>query len=89
MPSTFKEDLVISEFAEPHEYPVATATHKAVEVYERLVVRNGSSSVKSDVNTPITKAENPDQAPDLVIAGCSEIELVFTNHLTFLCLSCS
>ncbi len=25
-------------FSDPHEYPVATATHKAVEVYERLVV---------------------------------------------------
>ncbi|KJA25077.1 hypothetical protein HYPSUDRAFT_65027 [Hypholoma sublateritium FD-334 SS-4] len=37
VPSTFEEDLDISEFAEPHEYPVATATHKAVEVYERLV----------------------------------------------------
>ncbi|KAF8193331.1 inosine triphosphate pyrophosphatase-like protein [Pholiota molesta] len=51
VPSTFAEDLNISEFPEPHEYPVATATHKAVEVYERLV------------------AENPDEAPDLVIAA--------------------
>ncbi|KAF8885877.1 inosine triphosphate pyrophosphatase-like protein [Gymnopilus junonius] len=37
VPSTFEEDLDISEFPEPHEYPVATATHKAVEVYEKLV----------------------------------------------------
>ena len=28
----------MSSFANIHEYPVATATHKAVEVYERLVV---------------------------------------------------
>lgn len=39
VPSTFKEDLVVSSFEDIHEYPVATATHKAVEVYERLVVR--------------------------------------------------
>ena len=38
MPSTFKEDLDISEFPEVHEYPVATATHKAIQVYEKLVV---------------------------------------------------
>jgi septum formation protein len=38
VPSTFKEDLPIDLFENVHEYPVATATHKAVEVYERLVV---------------------------------------------------
>ena len=38
MPSTFEEDLDISEFSEVHEYPVATATHKAIQVYEKLVV---------------------------------------------------
>ncbi|KDR78545.1 hypothetical protein GALMADRAFT_243959 [Galerina marginata CBS 339.88] len=37
VPSTFEENLDISQFPEPHEYPVATATHKAVEVYEKLV----------------------------------------------------
>jgi len=37
VPSTFEEDLPISSFADIHEYPVATATHKAVEVYERMV----------------------------------------------------
>ena len=39
IPSAFKEDLPIDSFDNIHEYPVATATHKAVEVYERLVVR--------------------------------------------------
>ncbi|KAF9522844.1 inosine triphosphate pyrophosphatase-like protein [Crepidotus variabilis] len=38
--STFKEDLDFYQFPEPHEYPVATATHKAIEVYERLVEAN-------------------------------------------------
>lgn len=38
VPSTFDETLPIQSFKDPHEYPVATATHKAVEVYERLVV---------------------------------------------------
>ncbi|KAJ8080685.1 hypothetical protein AAF712_008388 [Marasmius tenuissimus] len=51
IPSTFKEDLGIDSFQNVHEYPVATATHKAVEVYERLVT------------------ENPDEAPDLIIAA--------------------
>ncbi|KAH9043936.1 Maf/Ham1 [Lactarius pseudohatsudake] len=36
-PSTFAEDLSPLSFENIHEYPVATATHKAVEVYERLV----------------------------------------------------
>lgn len=40
IPSTFKEDLPVSSFDGIHEYPVATATHKAVEVYERLVETN-------------------------------------------------
>ncbi|KAF5341682.1 hypothetical protein D9611_001197 [Ephemerocybe angulata] len=51
VPSTFEEDLSPSSFADIHEYPVATATQKAVEVYEKLV------------------AEDPDNAPDLVIAA--------------------
>ncbi|KAF4613442.1 hypothetical protein D9613_008148 [Agrocybe pediades] len=51
VPSTFAEDLDIRDFAQAHEYPVATATQKAVEVYERLV------------------QEQPDDAPDLVIAA--------------------
>jgi len=39
VPSVFTEDLNPASFEDIHEYPVATATHKAVEVYERLVVR--------------------------------------------------
>jgi len=40
IPSTFDEDLNPAEFESIHEYPVATAMHKAVEVYERLVTEN-------------------------------------------------
>ncbi|ETW82732.1 hypothetical protein HETIRDRAFT_126207 [Heterobasidion irregulare TC 32-1] len=40
VPSTFEEDLDPMSFEDVHEYPVATATHKAVEVYERLVEEN-------------------------------------------------
>lgn len=36
--STFDEDFHPDSFEDIHEYPVATATQKAVEVYERLVV---------------------------------------------------
>jgi septum formation protein len=39
VPSNFAEDLPVHAFPDPHEYPVATATQKAIEVYERLVVR--------------------------------------------------
>ncbi|KAJ3746917.1 Maf-like protein-domain-containing protein, partial [Lentinula raphanica] len=53
IPSPFEEDLSPASFADIHEYPVATASHKAVEVYERLVLR----------------AEDPDNAPDLIIAA--------------------
>jgi septum formation protein len=38
VPSTFEEDLDFYQFSQAHEYPVATATHKAVQVYEKLVV---------------------------------------------------
>lgn len=38
VPSTFEEDLPHTDFEDVHEYPVATATHKAVEVYQRLLV---------------------------------------------------
>ncbi|OAX41899.1 Maf Ham1 [Rhizopogon vinicolor AM-OR11-026] len=37
VPSIFPENLSLSSFEHIHEYPVATATQKAVEVYERLV----------------------------------------------------
>ncbi|KAI0050504.1 Maf/Ham1 [Auriscalpium vulgare] len=40
VPSTFEEDLNPMSFEDIHEYPVATATHKAVEVYERLVTED-------------------------------------------------
>ncbi|KAI0711849.1 Maf/Ham1 [Cerioporus squamosus] len=51
VPSTFEETLPFGRFSDPHEYPVATVTQKAVEVYERMVT------------------QNPDDAPDLVIAA--------------------
>ena len=38
VPSTFEENLSLSEFEDIHEYPVSTAMHKAVEIYERMVV---------------------------------------------------
>nr|GAT60334.1 Maf/Ham1-domain-containing protein [Mycena chlorophos] len=40
VPSTFGENLPIGSFEDIHEYPVATANHKAVEVYERLVTED-------------------------------------------------
>ncbi|KAK7691192.1 hypothetical protein QCA50_006295 [Cerrena zonata] len=40
VPSTFEETLSHTDFEDVHEYPVATASHKAVEVYERLVREN-------------------------------------------------
>jgi septum formation protein len=40
IPSTFDENLPLSSFDNIHEYPVATATHKAIEVYERMVAQD-------------------------------------------------
>ncbi|KAH8118185.1 Maf-like protein [Phellopilus nigrolimitatus] len=40
VPSTFEETLPQNSFEDVHEYAVATATQKAVEVYERLVSEN-------------------------------------------------
>ncbi|KAG1767911.1 Maf Ham1 [Suillus occidentalis] len=37
VPSKFAEDLPFSSFDDIHEYPVSTATQKAVEVYQRLL----------------------------------------------------
>ncbi|GJE85620.1 Maf-like protein [Phanerochaete sordida] len=44
VPSTFEEDLPHGQFEDLHEYPVATATQKAVEVYQRLVAENPDDS---------------------------------------------
>ncbi|KIL58294.1 hypothetical protein M378DRAFT_1026250 [Amanita muscaria Koide BX008] len=44
VPSTFEENLPLSSFEDIHEYPVATATHKAVEVYERMVTADPDNS---------------------------------------------
>lgn len=44
VPSTFEENLPFSSFEDIHEYPVATATHKAVEVYERMVTADPDNS---------------------------------------------
>ena len=57
----------MSSFDQIHEYPVATATHKAVEVYERLVVCRythftGTLFIEE-------QETNPDDPPDLVIGG--------------------
>jgi septum formation protein len=71
VPSTFEENLDVSEFPEIHEYPVATATHKAIQVYEKLVVSRWL--FQKHLLMPnlllLMKEENPDNAPDLVIAG--------------------
>ncbi|KAF5379744.1 hypothetical protein D9615_005817 [Tricholomella constricta] len=44
VPSVFEEDLSPDTFDDIHEYPVATATHKAVEVYERLVSEDADNA---------------------------------------------
>jgi septum formation protein len=67
VPSTFAENLPLSSFEDIHEYPVSTATQKAVEVYQRLVVCSLPSVIRIFFN--LAKAEAPDDAPDLVIGG--------------------
>lgn len=70
MPSTFEEDLPHTDFEDVHEYPVATATHKAVDVYNSLLASNLSGGTHMSPNMAVQRA-NPDDAPDLVIAGRS------------------
>ncbi|KAH9964733.1 Maf/Ham1 [Lactifluus volemus] len=60
VPSTFAEDLSSTSFEDIHEYPVATATHKAVEVYERLVLadpENGPDLVIGADTVVLTHAQ--------------------------------
>jgi len=73
IPSTFEEDLPKSEYvgSAAFEYPVATSSHKAVEVYQRLVKENpqdppdlviGADTVVIDLNDQIM--EKPVDAED-------------------------
>ncbi|KAF8517678.1 Maf-like protein [Hysterangium stoloniferum] len=79
VPSLFKEDLPHSLFNNVYEYPVATATEKAVEVYERLVqespddapdlVIGADTVVLSHHATPSATthhSEVPDTRPDIL-----------------------
>jgi len=65
VPSTFGEDLPLSSFQDIHEYPVATATHKAVEVYERLVV-----SILCSRNTGVCWTSNTAREPRRRTRAC-------------------
>lgn len=62
IPSTFEENLPVSSFQNIHEYPVATATHKAIEVYERLVV---SASVTTAAQFTRFAGNRPGKCPGL------------------------
>lgn len=68
MASTFEENLPLSSFEDIHEYPVATATHKAVEVYERMIVSYCAYYRRACIKR-LVQREDPDNPPDLVIAG--------------------
>lgn len=61
------------DFEDIHEYPVSTATHKAVDVYERLVVRSAILlhylSFHHYTFLALGQIENPDDGPDLVIGA--------------------
>ena len=69
VPSKFDETLPHGSFEDVHEYPVATATQKAVEVYQRLVVRYFQVYMLVNIIAIFRKEENPDDPPDLVIGG--------------------
>ncbi|KAF8588236.1 Maf-like protein [Ramaria rubella] len=72
VPSSFKEDLPHSSFDNVYEYPVATATEKAVEVYERLVLEQpadppdlviGADTVVLSHHTPSISSTHADALP--------------------------
>ncbi|KAH9063625.1 Maf/Ham1 [Lactarius vividus] len=78
VPSTFAEDLSPLSFENIHEYPVATATHKAVEVYERLV-----APPLQFANGLMTRSQSadPENGPDLVI-GADTVVLTHAQPLS-------
>ncbi|KAI0029422.1 Maf/Ham1 [Vararia minispora EC-137] len=74
VPSTFEEDLNAADFEDIHEYPVAMATHKAVEVYERLLKENpddgpdliiGADTVVLTHAQPLTSDIHPSELPPM------------------------
>jgi septum formation protein len=71
VPSAFAEDLSASSFEDIHEYPASTAMHKAVEVYERLVVRSVATTTFPEHFSigPILQRADPENGPDFVIGA--------------------
>ncbi|KAG8864790.1 hypothetical protein FRB96_003376 [Tulasnella sp. 330] len=74
VPSTFSETLPHSEFPNVYEYPVSTASEKAVEVYERLVLQNpdnppdlvvGADTIVLTRVTPATSGLHPSLEPEV------------------------
>ncbi|KAG6901957.1 hypothetical protein C0995_006186 [Termitomyces sp. Mi166 len=91
VPSNFEENLLPSSFSDIHEYPVATATHKAVEVYERLVPSTSdvSSSVLPSHNQellekPMSKEDNLRMLLDINGGVCEVVTGVVIGKSRFM-----
>ncbi|KAG6826144.1 hypothetical protein H0H92_000980 [Tricholoma furcatifolium] len=67
VPSTFEENLSTSDFEDIHEYPVSTATHKAIEVYERLVPASHARSLPSQQMLTHSPPPGPRTADTVVL----------------------
>ncbi|KAG6895939.1 hypothetical protein C0992_011457 [Termitomyces sp. T32_za158] len=87
VPSNFEEDLLPGSFSDIHEYPVATATHKAVEVYERLVPSTSdvSYSVLPSHNQellekPVSKEDNLRMLLDINGGVCEVVTGVVVDN---------
>ena len=79
VPSNFEENLPLSSFQDIHEYPVSTATYKAVDVYERLVVNQNGFVYKIFNRVP----DRTDSATILItpLTWSSEVRDVFITTL--------
>ncbi|OSX59116.1 hypothetical protein POSPLADRAFT_1041261 [Postia placenta MAD-698-R-SB12] len=73
VPSTFNEDLSVGSFEDIHEYPVATASHKAVEVYERLVRTNPEDAPDLVIGADTVVLTHP--SPGLASTSPSDVPL--------------
>lgn len=71
VPSTFEETLPHSSFEDLHEYPVATASEKAVEVYERLIVCSPAYLANRSIElTPARRHKTPTMLLILSLEVC-------------------
>ena len=87
IPSTFAEDLNHSDFPNVYEYPVTTASHKAVEVYEKLVVSEAQASQRNRNQTENSLRKKTQMTLQTLSLAVSDIRSVPDFDLTITALA--